>query len=234
MLTQRAQRVMSKAKPESAKEEKPAQKLGTEKVLFLWQWMVNKLVRILLHLEAVDQTKAWLEDRVYDKLFKMGKSIITVQAKEEVTRVINGEIVGKPLQPRKGKVPPTVEAAVCQHPLKRDGRPVMVRGGNQSDKKDWTCRDCHSRWERHSAEEWQERTGTVLSSEQIVLFGKYAGHTYQEVLKDKTYCQWVVNTFEMDRSMCPGLEALALYLVEQEWQMAVDPTPGLDEALPDL
>ena len=72
MLTQRARRVMQKAAPASAAEEKkPKSKLGTDKILFLWQWMVNKLVRILLHMEEVDQMKAWLGDRVYDRLFRM-------------------------------------------------------------------------------------------------------------------------------------------------------------------
>ncbi|MFM7990497.1 MAG: hypothetical protein ACKPKO_65380, partial [Candidatus Fonsibacter sp.] len=58
------------------------------------------------------------------------------------TRVINGEILGKPLNPTKSDRIDGIDPTICNHPenrMKRRGRAGMSW---------WTCLSCGSRWER--------------------------------------------------------------------------------------
>ena len=116
--------------------------------------------------------------------------------------------MGRSLPAGSGKA--TTPANICQHPTNE-----MKRAGNAKEKW-WTCKACQSRWVRRPLE---ARTGVPTGSE-IITFGKYSGHRFEEVVDDAVYTQWVLMTAELEEASNPQIERLARYLVGKEQQAA--------------
>ena len=49
-------------------------------------------------------------------------------------------------------------------------------------------------------------------SEDLVIFGKYMGSTYKEVLTDAPYCQWVMTTANLGEASAPPVSYTHLTL----------------------
>ena len=174
---------------------------------------------IIRQLENVDRLKHYLGDKVYKNLFPTEGNQVQPPKERVVTRILDGEIVGRVLEKdSQSKKAPIMDKALCPHPPVRDGHKVMIRGGNQSqEKKWWTCRDCHTRWERHAMSE-MDKNDFLYDKHSIVTFGKYMGQPFHTVEKDPSYCKWVIATYETEKTMCEGLTVLAEYLLSLEWE----------------
>ena len=198
----------------------PTAKLSSTKRLSLWQNLVVKMVLIIKQLENVERLKVYLGDKVYKNLFPTEGNQVEAPKEQVITRILDGEIVGRQLaQASQSKKPARTEPALCPHPVTRDNKKVMIRGGNQSKtKKWWTCRDCHTRWERKAMTD-VEGQGILYDKHSLMVFGKYTGMTFSQVEKtDQDYCKWVIKTYETEKTMCEGLTAFAEYLLGQEWE----------------
>ena len=55
---------------------------------------------------------------------------------------------------------------------------------------------------------------------EIITFGKYSGHRFDEVVDDAVYTQWAMMTAELEEASNPQVERLARYLVGEEQQAA--------------
>ena len=184
-------------------------KLTTDQRLARWKIFVLKLIMVLDNFHLKKRTQAVLGKDAYLRIFHQVKDQGDAPP-PQITNVINGEIVGKPLSPGEGTV--EVDPTQCQHPVQR-----MKRHGNRSSKW-WTCHACQSRWERMKAED-SIPTGTPKGTE-ILLFGKHVGLTFSHVFDHlPSYAQWVIRTAQEhgDESQ-PQLLRLAKYLSQRVTQ----------------
>jgi len=117
-------------------------------------------------------------------------------------RIINGEVVGRPLAPGGG--PRTMEPNLCPH------HQMKARGNRNS--KWWTCLECQSRWDRYTYVE----TDQAPQGTDVLTFGCHQGRMFEDVmLSEMTYCEWILQTIENEPDTCPGLRRFAMYLTEQ-------------------
>ena len=134
----------------------------------------------------------------------------------EYTRIIGNEVVGKELKPSVSVERLAINpASACPHPNKD-----MMRRGNAKEQRDgskifklwWTCKLCHSRWERYALPAPQVE-GTPKDSDTI-LFGQFLGQTYLEVYNNHpSYCSWVVETAEWGEAPSQHLLHFNKYLL---------------------
>ena len=125
----------SSSSQQSGEESRaPTAKLSSTKRLSLWQNLVVKVVLIIKQLENVERLKVYLGDKVYKNLFPTEGNQVEAPKEQVITRILDGEIVGRQLaQASQSKKPARTEPALCPHPVTRDNRKVMIRGGNQSE-----------------------------------------------------------------------------------------------------
>ena len=163
-------------------------------------------------ISAKDRFMNILGRNAYLRIFQKSKRTMedkTTKEPQEVTRVLQGEIVGKDLKkPEKGT--PTVNPGICTHPAEH-----MKRGGNtRPDGKGttwWTCKACKTRWERKKMSDLE--ANAPAQGTDLVMFGQHAGRTYQEILeKFPAYAEWVVTTATMEPESTPGLIHLATFI----------------------
>jgi hypothetical protein len=150
-----------------------------------WKIMVLKLLWVLETFSLKRRTQAVLGEDSYKRLFQRAKEETRRNdSGPDYHRLINGEVVGKPLQPGKGI--PQVDPQMCNHPtseMKRRGNKKNTKGGTW-----WTCSLCLSRWERMDL---PTETGNPKSTE-IMLTGPHEGKTFQEIWENEhQYCHWI-------------------------------------------
>ena len=102
--------------------------------------VVLKLLLVLETFTLKRRTQAALGEEAYKRIFQRARADDQRQGPQApFGRMINGELVGKPLKDGEGL--PTVDPRLCHHPTAE-----MKRRGNKT--KWWTCNLCKSRWER--------------------------------------------------------------------------------------
>ena len=180
-----------------------------------WKIVVLKLLLVLENFNLKKRTQAVLGKEVYLRIFHQVRDQDTATT-QDVTKVINGEIVGKPMTPGEGRV--EMDPEQCQHPTDR-----MKRAGNKAAKW-WTCQQCQSRWTRMSLED-AVPTGIPRGSE-ILFFGKHVGKTFAHVFDNlPSYAQWVIRTAqEHGEEAQPQLLRLAKYLARRARQTELGQT----------
>ena len=182
--------------------------------------MVIKLKMILYAFHVRAQTIGALGIQAYNRIFQ-SQSQQQIQDQRTATppapRIINGELVGKPLDPGKGKV--IVPPDQCSHPEDR-----IKRGANDNRRsgggiKWWKCWDCQSRWERSPMDAIRPVWERVPRDDDVLTQGRYMGTNYSEVLnRDPMYCNWVVTTSQQEMSM-EWVNHFALYIMNRQSQM---------------
>jgi hypothetical protein len=125
-----------------------------------------------------------------------------------ITRVVNGEIMGKLLQDSETGLP-TKEAMLCPHKN-------LQRRGNKW-RKWFVCKDCLQRWERTE----MPSQASVPCAEDLMLFGHHAGQTYEEVrIGYPSYTTWVKLTAVEEEQTCTMLMRFAQYVATEEQREA--------------
>ena len=189
-----------------------------------WKAIVYKVL-IVINVHAVkERVTAALGGR--DNYLRIFQQVKTPQLPDQplVTRIIDGEVVGRPLPTSKGQSDGAeLEPAMCQHPSSK-----MKKRGNKAQKW-WTCTACLQRWERKELEEYHPK-GEATDTD-LITFGPRIGQTYLEVLQDPMYCQLILLTVETDPASSPQIKRLARYIVQNEWQRIEKPAPSIDDAL---
>ena len=177
-----------------------------------WKIFVLKLLWVLKSFGIKMATQAVLGKEAYQRIFQQHKQ--RLERPKQDYKVINREIVGNPLPPGKGKG--EIDPTMCPH-----DRTYLKRRGNKDSKqgKWWTCIACNPRWERKSLDEIH--TDVEGRDTDLVGFGAHANKTYLQLLEnEKSYCQWVLMTAEMEEDRSPALARLAKYLVQKEMREA--------------
>ena len=93
-----------------------------------WKSMILKILMIFQVFEVKNKAKMLLGAEAYNRVFPQAKAVETQEeTKKKVTRIIKGEVVGRPLATlAKGKreEQATMTAELCPHPedkMKREG-----------------------------------------------------------------------------------------------------------------
>ena len=177
-----------------------------------WKIITLKLLWVLRNFTIKHCTQAVLGRDAYQRIFHRIKNTAE-SSKGIVSRVINGEIVGKPL-PRGKADDCRILPEMCPHEAKH------MKGRGNKNTMWWTCANCQSRWERRTVDT-TPATGPPTDTE-VLTFGKCVGQTYkQTATKNPDYCQWILQTADGDGDSCPQLKRFAQYLVDRE-RTAVD------------
>jgi len=186
-------------------------KLSNTARLARWKIFVTKLFWVLANYAMKQRTVAVLGRSTYLRVFQQIKKQ-GAQTAETVTRIIQGEIVGKAISPAEGTQ--NVEPHMCQHPMFS-----MKQRGNKTSKW-WTCIQCLSRWERRSLAD--STPDGQPTDQEISMFGKHQGKTFSWILEqDAAYCQWVLMTMESSGESCSNqFRRLAQYLIQAEHREA--------------
>ena len=211
-LGERASRLMSerpaaKAQPKQAAQPEVA-RLSPEARQSRWKSMTLRLLIVLRTFAFKKYSQMMLGTDAYKRIFgQIQQAASSSSTQETYTRIIDNELVGKPLPPADTKMA-EADPMLCQHP-----NTAMKARGNR-DTKWWTCLLCNSRWERTPLREHQ---GPATSKE-TATFGKYAGHTLGQIYQnDKQYCEWVLRTIESgDKPKSTGIMRLAQYIATRE------------------
>ena len=75
----------------------------------------------------------------------------------------------------------------------------MKERGNRGNKW-WFCAKCMSRWVRTDLALVNTETPEP-NSQDLVTFGKHMGKTYEQVLQDPQYCNWIMDTVAQGESI---------------------------------
>ena len=135
----------------------------------------------------------------------------------EFTRLIGNELVGKCLGvSTQSKALVTTTPELCTHPnssmVRRGNAPQLIEG-KRIQSKWWTCKDCHTRWERIPMPNREDR---APEDHDPLVFGKHVGKTYAEVFqRHPSYVKWVVTTAQEADDPQPDLVRFALYCLNR-------------------
>ena len=58
-----------------------------------------------------------------------------------------------------------------------------------------------------------------IKDDEIVLDGCHRGKKYQEVLKESTFCQWILNSVELNPQAPSHTKRLARHVAQKEFQL---------------
>ena len=168
-LGQRANRIVNRQGPETraprAQRAEAQRQLSDDQLTARWRSLTIKLHLVIRVFTIKNMVKTLLGPQNYLRMCGNARRQAENPEAPIVTRVIGGEIVGKPKEPGDGVV--QIDPRLCQHPEQK-----MKPRGNRSDKW-WTCESCQSRWERRSLESLIQ-TGPVTGGE-IMLTGRHLG-----------------------------------------------------------
>jgi len=193
-----------------------------------WVKMVRRFLFIDAAMQSLWRATAVMSERTAKNFMEwIGKDNTKLRNDEEEAkrvRVIAGEAVGRTLVPSTStKHPAELAPAECPHATEN-----MVRRSNKQ-RTWWTCKKCHSRWERYILKE----PGMCLLDSDILPFGKHAGLTYQHVLQNYPgYCAWIVDTAKQDHESSPQLLRFEKYLHREAGDMSDDLNSEDWESLP--
>ena len=210
-------RATSSQQPRAVQIQGPL--LEPKQRLARWKVVTLKLLLVLETFALKNRAQAALGVDAYRRIFQRAREEDRLQDTQPAfQRMINGEIVGKPLTPGTGV--PTVDPQVCNHPTAE-----MKRRGNKV--KWWTCHLCKSRWERHLP---VIPTG-VPTDREIMTNGPHAGKSFHHIWENEhQYNHWVRLTADTHpEGMDPALYRLAAYLARKEQVSAgLSPLPESD------
>ena len=191
-------------------------KLSPQQRLSRWKSLLLKVLMVFQVFQTKQKAMTMLGKEVYLRVFQEAKKVENKKDEDkQITKVINGEIVGKQLESMgKGKraEKATEDPMTCVHPTDK-----MKREGNKS-QKTWCCLLCLTRWERLPLETVNLKTEG--KDNDLVTFGKYLGKTYKEVASDPEQTQWILQSVEQDPKVSQEMIRLANYLVakESKWE----------------
>ena len=184
-----------------------------------WKILALKLLWVLETFALKRRTQAALGEESYKRLFQRARA---EERRSDQTqsfgRLINGEIMGRPLKPSEGV--PQVDPRMCNHPTSD-----MKRRGNKM--KWWTCTLCLSRWERLQVVAPQG----VPRGREVLLQGPHAGKTFQDIHEtEPQYAHWVRLTAETSaEEASPQVMRLAAYLQTREQLNAEEVLSEIEE-----
>jgi hypothetical protein len=188
-----------------------------------WKILVLKLLWVLETFALKRRTQAALGEESYKRIFQRAR----VESRrndqtQTFDRLINGELVGKPLKPAEGV--PQVDPAMCNHPTAE-----MKRRANKM--KWWTCTLCLSRWERLPL----VVVDGPPTGREILMQGPHAGKSFREILEtEHQYAHWVRLTAEASsEEASPQVLRLAAYLQTKE-QMGMENLSDIEEEEEDI
>ena len=199
-------------------------KLSESERVSMWRSLFIKISLVFQMIATQTKTKMLLGDKVFHSLFPIVQGKVNSQPPTPF-RIIKGQVVGKLLPRGEGKkdaLTAHMDPAMCSHQ-----EPDMVARANKQIQW-WTCKKCQSRWERAPMDNWLHLDSPPLS-EDLVIFGKYMGSTYKEVLTDAPYCQWVMTTVDAGEASAP-LHRLAKYIHQQSLEATFE-ADGFDMEL---
>ena len=215
----------------------------------LWKRLVTKILVMLDHVFQQTSLRLWFGVENYKRMFE-DDLFPVVPTRELQFRFIDNEIVGLQLDPLFPSLSRAiVNANYCTHPtpfMQRRGHPdrtrrvahvkgirrkpyipgVDITPGLEPPLPEpdysWMCGLCAMRWQRYPATHIRPYAGSLGPPEhnEIVSFGRYAGNTFAEVLKDPDYCRWVTYTAEVG-DISPAMLRFALYVGANQHQMDV-------------
>ena len=218
MLAQRACRLLGLGNSASSSQQPTVFQirgpvLEEKQRLARWKVVTLKLLLVLQAFALKNRTQAALGTDAYKRIFQRAREEDRQAGNQSPHhRMINGELIGKPLKPGDGT--PTVDPQMCNHPTAE-----MKRRGNKA--KWWTCQLCQSRWERIIPE---IPTGFPTDDE-LMLIGQHAGKSFLHIWNfEHQYVHWIRLTAETTpgdvRLGGPGVEPqiyrLAAYLEQKE------------------
>ena len=102
-----------------------------------WKVIVIKLCWVIRVYAIKNAAKLLLGNQNYLRIFGAVRRSAETPETPQVTRVIDGEVVGKPLEPGNGPV--LIDPSLCVHPDQS-----MKKRGNRAQMR-WTCKACQSR-----------------------------------------------------------------------------------------
>jgi len=178
-----------------------------------WKRMAFKILIVLDALANKRKTQAVLGEEAYKRIFQQARREENRRAEAHGafhSRMINGELVGRPLT--QGKGIPTVEPSACDHPTEE-----MVRRGTKGNHW-WTCKLCKSRWQRTKPEVPQGNP----THDELLVIGIQAGRTFRWIWENEPhYAHWARTTVDMNPGEAhPQLHRLVAYLERREAQEA--------------
>jgi len=166
-------------------------RLTTEQLTARWRSVVLKISLIFRMIATQNMAKQLLGEQVYNRWFSTAVTDTATRASQPiVSRVIKGQAVGRELPRGEGKADAkkaNKDPAMCLHPE----ADMQQRGNAKSSW--WSCAKCMSRWERMDLALVNTLTPEPNSLD-LVTFGKHMGKTYEQVLQDPKYCEWVMET----------------------------------------
>ena len=178
-----------------------------------------------------DAVIAAIGERTYKILFGSLRQTQLSDAAEKkmvVTKILDGQIMGKELPPSKTEKTPTsgtrVDPSLCQHP------PHELRQGGNKSAKWFTCLDCTTRWERTPIPEQLDHP----AASDLMLFGRYAAETYHKVITQyPNYTAWCRKTAEeAEFSKEPCSRQLSRFVQYLELARAVNATDSPFDHIP--
>ena len=194
-------------------------KLSVTQRLLAWRRWVLKLELLQHILETKEMAKELLGKEVYLFAYSAVKTAAARERMDKETKIIDGQIRGKPLPRGEGRA--EKEPEQCDHPH----REMRTRGNGKS--KWWICMSCKSRWERS---EIPATPDSPPEGSERMMFGKYATMTYCQVCTlHPSYANWAINTCEEGEDPEPRLLRFAEYALNRETQqMDMDPEARTD------
>ena len=172
--------------------------LTPHQVVSRWRSLALKLKLIFQMIATQSKVKKLLGEPVFNRWFAPAMTETVTRADQPiVSRVIKGQAVGRRLAPGEGKEDKKkahMEPAMCQHP-----EADMQARGNKGNKW-WFCTKCMSRWVRTDLALVNSETPEP-NSQDLVTFGKHMGKTYEQVLQDPPYCNWIMDTVAQGESI---------------------------------
>jgi len=201
MLGERASRISSAPSRSTARAQAAAAAAAHRTIACLtstqrirkWYILTRKLQLILDAFHYKTCCIQAIGERPYKTIFgelRTKELMMNKESEMTVTRLMNGEIMGKELTRSKtekmtegGRTDPVL----CQHP------PVKIMKGANRHAKWFTCLDCTTRWERIPL---PDQSGPPMPQD-LMLFGSHAMETNHQVLHHHmSYTNWCVKTVE--------------------------------------
>ena len=205
--------------------------LTPHQVVSRWRSLALKLNLIFQMIATQSKVKKLLGEPVFNRWFTPAVTETVTRADQPtVSRAIRGQAVGRRLAPGEGKEDKKkahMDPAMCQH-LEAD---IKERGNKVN--KWWFCTKCMSRWVRTDLALVTSETPEP-NSQDLVTFGRYMGRTYEQVLQDRSYCDWVMNTVAQGEAIQnANLVRLAEYIhhVQVTDTYAADDWADMDQEL---
>jgi len=229
----RASRMSSRSGSSKDVAQKPTDttdKLTKNQRLAAWRRYTLQ-AGLIMQYAAMQEKMKMLMPRYYRKALQastvvkeLGAAATPEEAKKKMqespaSTVINGQVVGAPLEPGKGKA--SVPAAQCEHPTSA----MAPRGNSKAGglkQSWWTCKLCQSRWIRFH---YVRPTGEPHRDE-VLTISKHKGKTYGQILEQyPNFAHWAVMTVENDPEATTQLKRFAAWVQKEQGAISRPSSP---------